>query len=499
MGRHLESDEVRFDQVHDKEQWSVSPEWLVVPVPVTISDIGPQHGSRTDRFIAFSRFTGAIHVLDTAVVEMLANVHGTNRPADQSLQALRELGLMVAPHEKRRVTVHAGHRGEIWVKINDTCQLACPQCFDGQAQLSMNSGINRSDRVMSEKTIEGVIRNSTKWAIDQDYTEIHYKIAGGEPSLSKEQVLRFVRQAQSIAPDGIRPTFSLVTNGIGLTSAFINELKSLGVHVAISIDGIADDHNKIRIFRGGRGSFDQVYQALGMLKASEISHNVSTVINRHNIGNLWQLFQRIYNEYGWTVFSLTFVRDNPAATENVTPSNDHLIAGLRRVYAQVAQRAIQDGRAIQREGLLDYVLLDAARSHVCGAGRNYAVFDSQGRLSSCHVLANDKPVMIGAYENISQIIRDAHPVPIALRDVDNTTGSCFSCNNRYQCAGGGCKLHQHHVYGSYDSAEPVYCQTYKTMTTEWLKMKVFVEVNNGLRPVLTVDKLSQGLYSEETR
>lgn len=473
-----------FSAVKETE-WAVPEDWFIAPIPAHYSSCGPQAGSGNPNWFAFSRFTGAIHLLSPSAVGLLEKTHGAQcvDDTDPVLEELKEAGLLLAPTEKRRATITAGKKTEVWLKVNDICQLACPGCFDGQANSTELQARRGVTRVMTKAIIDKVVDETLQGSAKSGKEEVHYKIAGGEPALSPQVVRDFVTSTQEKRPDGIEVTYSFVTNGVGLTREFLQELKEFNVHVAISIDGLGEDHDRVRHFKDGRGSFDRVWKALRMIKASGVSHNISTVINKYNIEHLGEFARAVYEEFGWTIFGLTFVRDNASAIENLTPTNLQLVDGVRKFYAELYRAALQFGKPIQREGLLDYFMLDAARTHVCGASANYLVYNSAGLLSSCHMLANTHGVDAGQ-TNPFEIISQNHPVPVKLRDVDNTSGSCKSCDLRYQCGGGGCKLHQHHVFGTFDPRNPVYCEAYYTLGPEWLALKASVEEKLRARPII---------------
>lgn len=471
--------------------WAVPEDWFVAPVPVDFTQEGPMLSGADTPWFAFSRYTGNIHLLSPQAINVLEKTHGSEI-ADSSepvITELREAGMLLAPGEKRKVTVSAGKRTEVWLKANDICQLACDGCFDGQAnteEMKLRKGVTR---IMTEPVVEKIADETLGYSAQTGRNEVHYKIAGGEPTLTPEVVRNIVNITRIKAPEGVKTTYSLVTNGIKLNPDFLRELKDLGVHVAISIDGYGEDHDKIRHFRDGGGSFEQVWEALRMVKDSGVSHNISVVLNKDNVDNVAQLARAVYDEFGWTIFGLTFIRDNPSAVKNLTPTNEQLINGVRKFYTELYKAALKYGKPIQREGLLDYFLLDAARSWVCGAGNNYLVYNTEGDLNSCHMLVNKPGLKVGQ-GNPFELTRANHPVPIKLRDVDNTDGNCPSCHLRYQCAGGGCKLHQNHVFGTYSPQKPLYCDTYFTTGPEWMALKASVDYQLGLRPVIGVNDMS---------
>ena len=77
---------------------------------------------------------------------------------------------------------------------------------------------------------------------------------GGEPLLCFDVMLSI---SQRIKAEGIDYSSSMITNGSLLTPNIIAQLTELNLtFIQISMDGIKEDHDKRRFFKGGKPSFD---------------------------------------------------------------------------------------------------------------------------------------------------------------------------------------------------------------------------------------------------
>ncbi|WP_016600346.1 radical SAM protein, partial [Yersinia pestis] len=73
---------------------------------------------------------------------------------------------------------------------------------------------------------------------------------------------------------------ALQTNGILLDDAWCLFLRENHFLVGVSIDGPKELHDRYRVTRSGKGSFDKVMAGIEQLKKHQVEFNTLTVINR---------------------------------------------------------------------------------------------------------------------------------------------------------------------------------------------------------------------------
>jgi len=182
----------------------------------------------------------------------------------EAAATLAELGFLVADRaaddqrfEASRARSAEGAPGEFAVALMPTlaCNLACSYCYQAE---------HPAQGKMSEETESAALA----WILRRLFASgarrlfVHY--IGGEPLLRKDFLLRTARAlAAQVAPRGIEFTWHITTNGIGLEPAFVRELSALGRgSLKLTLDGDEETHDAVRIYRNGRGTFEQVFQAL---------------------------------------------------------------------------------------------------------------------------------------------------------------------------------------------------------------------------------------------
>ena len=151
------------------------------------------------------------------------------------------------------------------------CNLECLHCSNG---CTSDQSLKKEE--LSTKEIKNVLFNISKY---YDAREIHFVVTGGEP-LMRSDLCEVGKYAHDL---GFK--WSITTNAMLLTDIYLDALKEAKVErIAISLDGIESDHNRLR---NNPHSFKKVMMALGRLKQRlfytklDILTCVSTINHNH--------------------------------------------------------------------------------------------------------------------------------------------------------------------------------------------------------------------------
>jgi len=162
--------------------------------------------------------------------------------------------------------------------IGAICNLDCAYCYYLEKEHLYPEG---EQFRMPWKVLRSFVRQYI--AAHNHMPEIHFAWQGGEPALLDLDFFeRAVALQRKHKPAGCRVTNSIQTNGVLLDDAWGRFLREHGFLVGISIDGPADLHNRYRVDKGGRPTFDQVARGLEMLQRYKVEYNVLTCVHRHN-------------------------------------------------------------------------------------------------------------------------------------------------------------------------------------------------------------------------
>lgn len=136
---------------------------------------------------------------------------------------------------------------------------------------------------MPDAVLETYIRDYIASQAGTGAPEIWFNWQGGEPTiLGVEFFRRVVALERQYAPAGMPIRNALQTNGTLIDEEWAAFFKENDFLVGISIDGPREVHDRYRVDRAGRPSFDKVVAAIELLRAREVEFNTLTVVQRRN-------------------------------------------------------------------------------------------------------------------------------------------------------------------------------------------------------------------------
>ena len=166
--------------------------------------------------------------------------------------------------------------------IGPRCNIDCTYCYYLEKEKLFPS--EKKFR-MAPDVLETYVRQLIEANVEAGMTEVPFAWQGGEPTMLGVDYFRSIVALQNKhAPKGVKITNALQTNGILLDDEWGAFLKDEGFLVGISIDGPKKIHDRYRLDRAGRPTFDAVMRGLEVLQRHEVEHNALTVVQRANGG-----------------------------------------------------------------------------------------------------------------------------------------------------------------------------------------------------------------------
>jgi uncharacterized protein len=142
------------------------------------------------------------------------------------------------------------------VKVTNRCNLACERCYYLKRGAIARQG---QPPDMSVATLDRFVHAVGEYAADTQLRRLQVIIHGGEPLLRPVSFLVGLAETlRAASPSGCRIDIGLQTNGTRLTPEVAGALSAAGMDLSVSIDGPASVHDRVRRFRSGRGSLEQV-------------------------------------------------------------------------------------------------------------------------------------------------------------------------------------------------------------------------------------------------
>jgi uncharacterized protein len=170
---------------------------------------------------------------------------------------------------------------------------------------------------MAEETLDKYIRQYIQF---QPGREIPFAWQGGEPTLlGLDYFRRIVELQKRYAMPGKQIHNTLQTNGTLLDEQWCKFLAREKFLVGLSIDGPRELHDRYRVTRGGKPTFDQVMRGLNLLKQHGIQFNTLTVMHRdlaYHPLEVYEFLQDIGSRY---IHFIPLVERDPAAHPRPQP------------------------------------------------------------------------------------------------------------------------------------------------------------------------------------
>ena len=173
--------------------------------------------------------------------------------------------------------INAGRSFHVLTKpIGPICNLDCTYCFYLEKQKLYP---DERQWQMSDAVLEAYIR---QYIQDQPVPEINFAWQGGEPTLLGVGFFRKVVGLQQKYAGGKTISNALQTNGTLLDAEWCEFLAAHKFLIGLSIDGPRELHDKYRVDKGQKPTFDAVMRGLELLKQHKVEFNTLTVVNRAN-------------------------------------------------------------------------------------------------------------------------------------------------------------------------------------------------------------------------
>ncbi len=376
--------------------------------------------------------------------------HWPMQVSDEMLHGFLKSGLLTQPdvdYPKNIENLSA------WLHLTDRCNLRCSYCYLPHVREDMSSETGRA-------AIDAIFRS----AVANGFKQVKLKYAGGEPLLRFTLVEELHVYAQQLAEQNeIELEGVVLSNGTLLTAEIIGTLKSLGLRLMISLDGLGQYHDSHRPYAGGRGSFTDAADAVDLALSNDLSPTISVTVSSRTAAGLPEVMAWILSRD--IPFSLNFYRENElsASHKDMQIDEEKIIQGMRAAFKVIEENL---PRRPFLGGIVDRANLSSAHTHTCGVGQNYLVFDQNGQVAKCQMHIRKPVTDVHAADPLALIRADQigiQNLPVLEKD------GCKTCEWKHWCAG-GCPLTTHRATGRYDVKSPN-CKIYKALFPEALRLE----------------------------
>ena len=324
--------------------------------------------------------------------------------------------------------------------LSEQCNLACKYCFLGNndSQKRHNfSSVNMTTET-ADKAIEFFIHQMKESGLDTEDNQAAIIFYGGEPMVNYtvlKHVANKINSLRSIEKCLKNAEMSMVTNGLLLNEERIIELQELGVSIAISVDGVTEEANAMRVDVTGKPVFGRILETLDKCKELGVDISLSVTLSEETVKDTKNVLKLI-DRYG--IKSLGF---------NILMSSDTFV--LPESYnEEAAQFIIDEFVELRKRGIYEDRMMRKLKAFTkasvyfsdCGAtGGGQIVISPNGQVGICHGCLHDKKYFVTSIEDDSFVaVNDPTFIEWSnLTPLNNE--ECYSCPALGIC-GGGCPI-----------------------------------------------------------
>ncbi|UCH98604.1 MAG: anaerobic sulfatase maturase [Candidatus Aminicenantes bacterium] len=203
---------------------------------------------------------------------------------------------------------------QVFVKpIGSICNLACHYCYYlDKKDLYPEAEVFPMPEVILEEYIVQHIEASSEEVI-------RFSWHGGEPTVLGLDYFRKIAALQrKHQPENRRIVNGIQTNGTLLDEEWCRFLAAEGFAVGLSLDGPQELHDRYRLTKGGKPTFQQTMRGYELLQQHRIYTDILCVVNAHNVRypiRVYRFFKQIKAPY---VSFLPLVEPEPDAKAGVS-------------------------------------------------------------------------------------------------------------------------------------------------------------------------------------
>ena len=181
-------------------------------------------------------------------------------------EGFNERGFLHKLMQRYKKEVKNGHLiNFLSLVMSEVCNFSCSYCFANK-KLIDNGFSNQRCELMGFKTAQKAVDIFFELMKEHDKQDVTINFGGGEPLLNFKTILQVLSYVKRKYFRQHNITFVLNTNCSKITKRIASVLKQYKVSIAASLDGLKPGNDAVRIYRDGRGTFDDILKGWKMLK-----------------------------------------------------------------------------------------------------------------------------------------------------------------------------------------------------------------------------------------
>jgi uncharacterized protein len=337
-----------------------------------------------------------------------------------------------------------------WFHINNSCNLGCDYCF-----------VNKDKSKMTREVMTQSLDRIYSTAILRDLTSVTIKFAGGEPTLSINDML-WCYDYLTDKFDGkkIQLQFSILSNGTILSEKLVEFLQRDNVGIGISLDGYGEESHDIHRYyvnsKLKKGSWKVIMKNIGRLIDNGVKPYIMATISEESADTLPDLVEWVFQTGLRT--RLSVVRQPNSTWDNIQQRKheykkliDKMISSFEKAFTLLEHERF-DLNLRNAMNICELHFEQPVYTATCGIATNHIVIQEDGKLASCPMTL--KETNVEPTDDLLSSIRKTFKFNPTKRNESNEK-NCLDCNWFPVCTS-GCPVNNERVTGEAFTISPLH-------------------------------------------
>ncbi|MFQ6118335.1 MAG: radical SAM protein [Methanosarcinales archaeon] len=234
---------------------------------------------------------------------------------------------------------------QLYLVITEACNFNCQYCRQ------ITHGLKRNT-FMNKKEAYEIIDQFFKLAENKPSGVVFY---GGEPLLNKKVLLNsinYIRKKEKELKIKKLIDLTIITNGTNIDLQTAKALEKNEVYIIVSLDGRKKEHDKLRIYKNGRGTFTDVLKGYNIYKSAGCKVGISCTIGGHNCDDLISVFHYFTEKLKPVNVGINLPHDDYKNPLNEGLNFKHLYRNLFKIFERYTKKGLYIEHIMRKLNLL---------------------------------------------------------------------------------------------------------------------------------------------------
>jgi len=265
------------------------------------------------------------------------------------------------------------------------CNMRCKYCFYSDVSENRSMG---SYGLMSEDTLEVLVKRAFEYADE----EVSFAFQGGEPTLvGIDFYKKLIEFQDKYNINNIKVSNSIQTNGYVIDDTWALFFANNGFLVGLSLDGIKETHDFMRVDAMGKGTFERTVKAAEILRKNKVEFNILCVVNNFVARYPKKVYEQL-KKYKYLQF-IACVDPLSGEKESYSLTAERYSGFLKQTF-DLYYRDLMSGNYISVRNFDNYIGILLRRPPescaMCGYCTCYGVVEGDGSVYPCDFYVLDE-------------------------------------------------------------------------------------------------------------